>query len=214
MKDKIKVKHSELEKTIGIDIKPITSHYLKKGIEYSNVSINAKEKKFIEQQPYPSIYWAFCAVGALIGTENMEGTMDGKADAMRHCLWGACMAKFVGGHTARIMLDNHEYGREDLYDNYNNDIAVRIGLSGKINLWNECKEALKTGKLKYKKPVRKPSKKTKPKPKQKPEKDERLGTDNSVRGRRTSNKPEKPEKPSRPEKPEKPKKDDLLGPLG
>lgn len=146
---KIQVSVVEIGTIIGSSIDPIITYFINKGVDIIGVEVNEKEKNFIEKNPYPSVGWAFCAMGAILLTDRMSGTVDGEGDAMRHCLWGACMAKILGKETATTMLVNHEFGQTNSYDANNNRIAVIIGSSEVANILAACQEAAKDGRLQY-----------------------------------------------------------------
>jgi hypothetical protein len=145
----IQISVVEVHSIIGDTIKPIIDYFIEKGSSIIGVELNEKEKAYIAQNPAPSIGWAFCAVGAMLSTDHIPGSLDGKGDAMRHCLWGACMAKILGTPTASLMLSNHEFGQSSNYDAHNNEVALRIGSSGALNLWGACITAAENGALQY-----------------------------------------------------------------
>lgn len=83
----------------------------------------------MDKNPFPSVGWMFCALGASLSTQGMVGQLDGPGDAMRHALWAACMLKILGAKAAATILANHEDGKNDPYDKNNNAVGVAIGQS-------------------------------------------------------------------------------------
>jgi hypothetical protein len=149
-RSEIKVNVRQLDATIGPDIKPVTDFLVSAGGKIISCKFNEHELAFIDKNPISSIGGALCAALALTSTVGMPGALNGIGDATRHCLLGACMAKLLGVGTATTILNNHEIGQNNPYDANNNQVALKIGTSGALNLWGACQDAASNGSLQFK----------------------------------------------------------------
>ncbi|GAB1308596.1 hypothetical protein KH5_12790 [Urechidicola sp. KH5] len=104
--------------------------------------LNDKEKEYLKEHPIDS------AIGAYLGMiiaykksaslKEFEGSLrNTPRDSIRHAYWASLMTTYLGSKTAKDILDNHEYSRNDPYDDYNNRVGIYLGkLAKKSNLSN------------------------------------------------------------------------------
>lgn len=120
------------------------------------IPLTPDEVTYAKDHPMDSAIGAFLAIGAMTRYRDAfpnEGKEDQQGDAVRHCFWGARMTQFLGRFTASDILANHEQGRPNAYDGYNNGVAVTIGLQNNTlsasEMWAVCMAASLDGTLKY-----------------------------------------------------------------
>lgn len=124
----------------GMAIKPIISRRL-----------NDKEREYLQRHPINTARGAYCALGAEGRTQGVDGRRGGKADALRHTFWAACMSASLGPEVAQEILDNHENDNGDPMDAFNNKFGVALGqtMKGKSSgeIWEAVLKAYNDGQL-------------------------------------------------------------------
>lgn len=125
----ITVSVSLLEAQIGAN--PIIEEIRRNGRALLNLRLNEREREFILQHPVTSVVGAFAALGAFVASAVAffgEPLTDSRRDAVRHALFAAHLFFVLDAETAQTILDNHEFGRNDPFDNENNAAGRAIGL--------------------------------------------------------------------------------------
>lgn len=92
--------------------------------------INEKEWEYFQKYPIDSILGMILGIfiaSRKVKSRNIQGGPDSPENSVLHCYWAALMTKYLGLEKAKGILDNHEYGGTDKYDNFNNTVGIYIG---------------------------------------------------------------------------------------
>ncbi len=150
-----------LEEQVGSN--PIIDEIKQTGRALLNLRLNEREREFIIRNPVASIRGAFAAIGAFVTSAAAllgDPLTDSRKDAVRHALFAAQLFSTLDAETAQTILDNHEFGRNDPFDNENNAVGRAIGLSNRatggpadaviaVRLFNEVMAAAEDGRLQF-----------------------------------------------------------------
>jgi FG-GAP-like repeat len=123
--------------------------------KYFPMNLNSKERQFVKEHPISAGRAYLSARDSLsrAAREFPDSVLNGKGDAVRHCNWSAQLHRDLDSSIADEILVNHEFGKNDKYDNHNNSIGKGIGskADGVDNdgLWGQCKEAANNGELEF-----------------------------------------------------------------
>ena len=153
----ITVPVSLLEAQLGPN--PIIEEIRTTGRNILNLTnLNEREREFIREHPVDSFLGAFAALGAFVATAALffgEESINSRRDAVRHCFFAAELFVLLDEQNAQTILDNHEFGRSDPFDNENNAVGRSIGLSrrntgiGVFGLFADCLAAAEDGRLRF-----------------------------------------------------------------